>query len=479
MSGQAGVAAAVIPVLLSGGSGSRLWPVSRASFPKQFWPLVSRRSMIEETLRRGVGEGFAPPIVVCNENHRFLVAEELRRAGIAGARIVLEPVGRNSAPAIGAAALLVAERDPDAVLWMMAADAAIADIAALHWALGAAATAARHGRVVTFGMRPTAPETGYGYIERGEPLAGLPGVCHLVRFIEKPDAATAAKFADSGRHLWNSGMFVFTAAVLLDELERHAPALLAALRPAVARRTQDPDFIRLDAEAFAAVPDISLDYAVAEHSSRAAVVPADLGWSDVGSWRTLWELGEKDADGNVAVGDVLLEGASDCYVRSDGVLTAVIGLTDAVVVATADAVLAMHRDRAQEVKRVVERLRADGRHEAVAHNRVRRPWGFYDVLTRDERFGVRRLLLRPGQRLSSQKPLHRAVHWVVVSGTALAARDDEEHVLHEGESLYMPQGSVHRLENPGRTPLVVIEIYTGSHLGEDDTVHPDDADGRR
>ena len=365
--GSTAAASLVVPVILSGGSGTRLWPVSRESFPKQFWPLVSDRSMIEETARRAVGAGFAPPIIVCNQDHRFLVAEQMRQAGISGARIVLEPVGRNSAPAIGAAALLVAEQDPDAVLWMMAADAAIRDEPALHRALAAAVAAARAGWIVTFGMRPTAAETGYGYVEVGDELAGLPGVHAVGRFIEKPDQATAAVLAASGRHLWNSGMFVFTARTLLAELGRHAPDVLAALEPAVSARTQDADFIRLQPEAFARVPSISLDYAVAERTAFAAVVPADLGWSDVGSWAALWELGAKDAAGNATVGDVLLEGAENCYVRSDGMLTAVVGLRDAVVVVTGDAVLALHRDRAQDVKRVVDRLRAAGRSEAAKH----------------------------------------------------------------------------------------------------------------
>jgi mannose-1-phosphate guanylyltransferase/mannose-6-phosphate isomerase len=468
----------VVPVLLSGGSGSRLWPVSRASFPKQFWPLISNRSMIEETARRALGEGFAAPIVVCNQDHRFLVAEELRRAGVAAPRIVLEPVGRNSAPAIGAAALLVAEQDPDAVLWMMAADAAIRDVPALHRALAAAVAAARDGRIVTFGMRPTSAETGYGYIEVGAPLPGLPGVRDLARFIEKPDQATAEVLAVSGRHLWNSGMFVFTARTLLAELETHAPALLAALRPAVSGRTQDLDFIRLEPEAFANVPDISLDYAVAERTTRAAVVPADLGWSDVGSWGALWELGAKDVAGNVAVGDVLLEGADNCYVRSDGIVTAVVGLQDAVVVVTDDAVLAMHRDRAQDVKRVVDRLRAAGRHEAVAHNRVYRPWGFYDTLIRGERFEVKRITVSPGHKLSLQKHFHRSEHWVVVSGTALATCNTLTKLLHENDSFDLPLGCMHRLENPGRIPLIVIEVQSGQYLAEDDIVRVEDTYGR-
>jgi mannose-1-phosphate guanylyltransferase/mannose-6-phosphate isomerase len=468
----------VVPVILSGGSGTRLWPVSRESFPKQFWPLVSEHSMIEDTARRACGEGFAPPIVVCNQEHRFLAAEQLRLAGLDGARIVLEPVGRNSAPAIAAAALLVAEQRPDAVLWMMAADAAITDVATLHRLLASAVAAARAGSIVTFGMRPTALETGYGYIEVGEPMPGLPGVRALTRFIEKPDAATAATLVASGRHLWNSGMFVFTAATLLTELERYAPDVLAAVRLAVAGRVQDLDFIRLAAEPFRACPNISLDYAVAERTARAVVVPADIGWSDVGSWGALWELGRKDGAGNVTVGDVLLEASKNCYVRSDGILTAVVGLQDTVVVVTDDAVLAMHRDRAQDVKKVVDRLRAAGRHEAVAHNRHYRPWGFHEGLIAGDRFQVRRIVVRPGHKFATQKHYHRAEHWVVVQGTALATCDGETRLVRENESIYLPIGSAHRVENPGRIPLTLIEVQSGSYLGEDDVERLDTAYGQ-
>ncbi len=357
----------IVPVILSGGSGTRLWPVSRESLPKQFWPLISERTMIQETALRAAGPGFAPPMVVTNHAHRFLVAEQLREAGIEGAKVVLEPVGRNSAPAILAAALLVAERDPDAVLWMLAADHAIADLPALHAAFGRAVAAARQGRIVTFGMRPTAPETGYGYIEAGDELPGLAGAHAVARFLEKPDAATAAAFVAGGRHLWNSGMFVFTAGALIAEMGRHAPEVLAAIRAAVAQRVEDADFIRLDPAAFAACPSISIDYAVAERTDRAAVVPADIGWSDVGSWAALWELGAKDPHGNVAVGTAVLEDSHDCLVHTQGMVTALIGLRDVIVVVTPDAVLAMHRDRAQDVKKVVDRLKADARSEAVAH----------------------------------------------------------------------------------------------------------------
>lgn len=474
----ASVPSPVVPVILSGGSGTRLWPVSRESFPKQFWPLLSDRSMIEETARRGIGPGFAAPIVVCNHDHRFVVADQMQRSGIAGARILLEPVGRNSAPAVAAAALLAAEDDPDAVLWMMAADAAISDLPALHRLLAAAVAAARTGRIVTFGMKPTAPETGYGYIEVGAALPELPGVHDLARFVEKPNAAVAADLVASGRHLWNSGMFVFTAATMLAELEQHAPAVLTAVRAAMAQRVTDLDFIRLAAAPFAACPSISLDYAVAERTRHAAVVPADLGWSDVGSWGALWELGAKDAGGNVSVGDVLLERATDCYVRSDGIVTAVVGLENAVVVVTEDAVLAMHRDYAQDVKRVVDRLRAAGRHEAVAHNRSYRPWGFFETLFAGGRFRVHRVVVQPGHRLSLQKHFHRSEHWTVVHGTAQVTRDGESVLVRENESVDLPIGCAHRVENPGRIPLTLIEVQTGSYLGDDDIVRLEDSYGR-
>jgi mannose-1-phosphate guanylyltransferase/mannose-6-phosphate isomerase len=468
----------IVPVILSGGSGTRLWPVSRESFPKQLWPLVSERTMMQETALRAVAPGFAPPIIVCNQEHRFLIAEQLREAGITDARIVLEPVGRNSAPAIAAAAVLVAEDDPDTVLWMMAADASIGDNAALQTALQAAATAARAGQVVTFGMKPTAPETGYGYIEIGAPLPGADGVFAVARFLEKPDAATAQRFVSDGRHLWNSGMFVFTARTLLEELERHAPTVLPAVRQSVADRKADLDFIRLGVEAFTACPSISIDYAVAERTTRAAVVPADLGWSDVGSWSALWELGVKDADGNVALGDVVLEGAENCYVRSDGMLAAVVGLKDAVVVVTEDAVLAMHRGQSQDVKKIVERLKAAGRPEAVAHNRSYRPWGYYESLIQGDRFQVKRIVVTPGRKLSLQKHFHRAEHWVVVNGTALVTRDAETFMVRENESVYLPLGCVHRMENPGRIPLTLIEVQSGAYLGEDDIVRLEDTYGR-
>ena len=471
-------ATTVVPVILSGGSGSRLWPVSRASFPKQLWPLISDKTMLQETALRGTGDGFAAPVIVCNQEHRFLIAEQLREAGISGARIVLEPVGRNSAPALAAAALLIAEETPDAVLWMMAADSAIAKPEALAAAVATAVAAARSGRIVTFGMKPTRPETGYGYIEAGDPLDDLPGVRALAAFIEKPDAATAALLVASGRHLWNSGMYVATAETLLEEMQLHAPSVLSAVRRAVQARETDLDFVRLEPAAFAAAPDISIDYAVAEQTSRAAVVPADLGWSDVGSWDALWDISPKDGTGNVAIGDVFLEHTSNCYVRSDGIVTAVTGLADAVVVVTEDAVLVTHRDRAQDVKKVVDRLRGAGRHEAVAHNRCYRPWGFYESLIHGDRFQVKRIVVMQGEKLSLQKHYHRAEHWVVVAGVALVTRDADEVMVRENESIYLPLGCTHRLSNPGRIPLTLIEVQSGAYLGEDDIIRIEDSYNR-
>jgi mannose-1-phosphate guanylyltransferase/mannose-1-phosphate guanylyltransferase/mannose-6-phosphate isomerase len=467
-------------VILSGGSGSRLWPLSREGYPKQFWPLVGggAGTMLQETASRAAGPGFAPPVVVCNEAHRFLVAEQLREARVEGGRILLEPVARNSAPAIAAAALLQAQSDPDAVLWLLAADHAIADVPALHAALEGAVAAARAGRIVTFGMRPDKAETGYGYIETGAELPGLPRVHAVARFIEKPDAATAASLVAGGRHLWNSGMFVATAATLLDELRRYAPAVVEAAERALAAAERDLDFVRLGEAEFVAAPSISIDYAVMERTERAAVVPASIGWSDIGSWAALWEAADKDGAGNAASGPVELMDAEGCYVRSEGILTAVIGLRDAVVVTTDDAVLVAPRARAQDVKALVERMREAGRPEAKGHRRVYRPWGHYEGLILGERFQVKKIQVRPRQKLSLQKHFHRAEHWVVVNGTAIVERDNESILLRENESVYLPLGCVHRLENPGMIPLTLIEVQSGAYLGEDDIVRIEDTYGR-
>ncbi len=468
----------IVPVILCGGTGSRLWPMSRESYPKQFLPLVSDRTMLQETAARAHGPGFAAPIAICNEAHRFLVAEQLRDTAVANPRILLEPVGRNSAPAIAAAALVAAEANPQSLCWIMASDAVIADVPALHAALAQAAVAARAGRIVTFGMQPTAPETGYGYIESGAALADAPGVLALTRFVEKPDAATATEFLAKGGYLWNSGMFVATAATLLAELERFEPELLKAVRAAMAGAQRDLDFIRLDPTAFAAAPSISIDYAVMEKTAQAAVVPAALGWSDLGSWAAIWEVAKQDADGNAQQGQVELLDNQRCYVRSEGILTAVVGMRDTVVVTTPDAVLVMRRNHAQDAKKIVDRLRAKGIKQATEHQRMYRPWGHYEGLIMGERFQVKKISVRPGQKLSLQKHFHRAEHWVVVSGTAIVTRDQEEILLRENESVYLPLGCVHRLVNPGKIPLTLIEVQAGSYLGEDDIVRIEDTYGR-
>ena len=472
----------IVPVILSGGTGTRLWPLSREGYPKQFWPLVGEGTMLQETARRARGEAagnrFAAPIVVAAEAHRFLVAEQLREAGIVEPRILLEPAGRNSAPAIATAALLAAESDPGAVLWIMAADAAITDLPALHAALALAAAGARTGRIVTFGMRPTAPDTGFGYIEAGAELPDAPGVHAVARFVEKPDAARARAFVADGRHLWNSGMFVATAATLLAELERHAPAVLDAARAALGASARDLDFVRLGEAAFRAAPSVSIDYAVMEKTALAAVVPADLGWSDVGSWDALWAASPRDGAGNAGHGPVEMVESENCYVRSEGILTGVVGLTDTVVVVTEDAVLVMPRDRAQDVKLLVERLKKRGAKEATEHRRAYRPWGHYEGLIMGDRFQVKKISVRPGAKLSLQTHHHRAEHWVVVHGTAIVERDAESILLRENESVYLPLGCVHRMENPGKIPLTLIEVQSGSYLGEDDIVRLEDTYGR-
>jgi mannose-1-phosphate guanylyltransferase/mannose-1-phosphate guanylyltransferase/mannose-6-phosphate isomerase len=471
----------IVPVILSGGTGTRLWPLSREGYPKQFWPLAAARTMLQETAARATGPLFAPPVVVCGEAHRFLVAEQLREAGLAEAQIVLEPVARNSAAAIAAAAVLVGDPAPDTVLWIMAADAAVSDVPALLAALEAAAAAARTGRIATFGIRPTRAETGYGYIEAGEALPGGAAAGHaaraVARFVEKPDAATAAALVEGGRHLWNSGMFVATAGTLLAELAAHAPEVLAAARAGVAEAARDLGFARLGA-GFAQAPSISIDHAVMERTALAAVVPCDPGWSDVGSWDSLWEIAAKDADGNVTAGPVATLGARNCFVRSEGILAAVVGLEDVVLVVTDDAVLACRRDRAQQVKQLVEKLKAEKRKEATEHRRVYRPWGSYEGVAHGARFQVKRIVVRPGAKLSLQKHFHRAEHWVVVAGTAIVERDQERILLRENESVYLPLGCVHRLENPGMIPLTLIEVQSGPYLGEDDIVRIEDTYGR-
>jgi mannose-1-phosphate guanylyltransferase/mannose-6-phosphate isomerase len=473
----------IIPVILSGGVGSRLWPLSRELFPKQFMSLTGRTvSMFQDTVARLAPlEEAGPPMVVCNDNHRFMAAAQLQDLGLTPAAIILEPVGRNTAPAAAVAALEALEHDTDPLLLILPADHLLQDAEAFARAASLGADLARQGRLVTFGIVPTRPETGYGYIKKQAPVLdghGTQGFA-VAEFREKPDAATAREYVESGDYLWNSGMFLFSARTYLDELDKHAPDMAAACVQALDRAYRDLDFLRLDPEAFARVPADSIDYAVMEKTDKAAVIPLDAGWSDVGSWASLWEVSQRDADGNAAVGDAVLEDCTDCHVHAGSRMVAALGLSDTVIVETADAVLVAPRDKVQDIKKIVTRLKNENRPEAVSHRKVYRPWGAYESIDVGGRFQVKRITVNPGATLSLQKHHHRAEHWVVVSGTAVITRGDTEHTLSEDQSTYIPLGTVHRLQNPGKIPLELIEVQTGSYLGEDDIVRLEDVYGRQ
>jgi mannose-1-phosphate guanylyltransferase/mannose-6-phosphate isomerase len=447
--------ARIVPVILCGGSGTRLWPLSRALLPKQFLPLLSERTLLQETVLR-LGKAFAPPIIVCNDEHRFLAAEQLREIGCAPRTVLLEPVGRNTAPAIAAAALLA----PDETLVVLPADHFIADATELRNAIDQAVALAAEGNLVVFGVVPTSPETGYGYIK--------PGSGHRVEaFVEKPQAVQAEGYIRDG-YLWNSGMFVFTARRYLEELGAFHPEIVAGVQKAITGARRDLDFVRLDREAFLACPAESVDYAVMEKTQRASVVPARFGWSDIGSFQALWQAAAKDAAGNVLQGDVIARDATGCYVRSDGRLVTVIGADNLLVVDTRDAVLVAPKNRAQDIKHAVEQLRSSKRSEHVSHARVYRPWGYYEALDAGERYQVKRLMIKAGARISLQRHRRRAEHWVVVSGKARVTLDDQTLELGPNQSTYIPSGSRHRLENAGKEPLFVIEVQSGDYLGEDD-----------
>jgi mannose-1-phosphate guanylyltransferase/mannose-1-phosphate guanylyltransferase/mannose-6-phosphate isomerase len=464
------------PVILSGGSGSRLWPLSRSLYPKQLLPLSSERTMIQETVLRAGPAHFARPVIICNEAHRFIVAEQMQEIGVTPLRLVLEPIGRNTAPAIATAALILARTDPDAIMAVLPSDHVITDQAGFIDALGRAGTAASAGHLVTFGMKPTSPETGYGYIQRGAPLTD--GSFKVERFIEKPDLERARAMTAQPEFLWNSGMFVFKASVFLDEIKRLCPDILTAVTNAIDKAAEDIDFLRLEAASFAQSPSASIDYAVMEHTARAAVVPSDFGWSDVGSWSALWEITGKSAAGNVEVGDVISIDCRDSYLRGDGVLVAGVGLKDIIVVATEDAVLVAERGNVQEVKKIVESLKEKKRSEGDLHRKVYRPWGFYQSIDAGTRFQVKQIVVKPGAKLSLQMHHHRAEHWVVVEGTALVTRDAETFLLRENESTFIPIGTKHRLENPGKVPLKMIEVRSGTYLSEDDIIRLEDTYGR-
>ncbi len=466
-----------VPVILSGGSGTRLWPLSRELYPKQFLPLVGERTMIQDTALRASGmPGAGAPIVVCNEAHRFLVAEQLLELGIGTRAILLEPAGRNTAPAVAVAAMAaLAGRDDDPVLLVLPADHVLTDRASLARAVEAALPGARDGRLVTFGIVPTAPETGYGYIRQGK---GEGAVRPVAEFVEKPDLKRAKAFVASGDYLWNSGMFLLPARGYLDELGRYDPKMLEACRQAFEKAQTDQDFVRLDKAAFESCRADSIDYAVMEKTSRAAVVPLAAGWSDVGSFAALHEALGPDAAGNVKRGDVVAEDVAGSLIVSTDRLVAAVGLDGHVVIETKDAVMVAPKDRVQDVKKLVERLKEAGRGEPGLHREVFRPWGSYDSVDAGPRFQVKRLTVKPGAKLSLQKHAHRAEHWVVVKGRARITRDHEVFDLGENESTYIPIGAVHRIENPGTEILQIIEVQSGGYLGEDDIVRIEDTYGR-
>jgi len=467
----------MIPVILSGGSGTRLWPLSRKMFPKQFLPLSGDKTMLQETISRLDGLEMMQPMVVCNQHHRFIVAEQLQEINQSKADILLEPIGRNTAPAIAVAALHALAKGDDPLLLVLAADHVIGNQSSFHEAIKAAEVLANQGNLVTFGIVPTAAETGYGYIQRGDSV-GDEGYA-VAQFVEKPDSATATSYVSSGDYYWNSGMFLFKASRFIEELEKYRPDILDACQSTIKKSVTDYDFLRLDEETFSACPSESVDYAVMEQTDAAVVVPLDAQWNDIGSWSAIWDIDDKDTENNAMHGDVILHGTTGCLVHAESRLVTTVGLEDIVIIETKDAVLVADKARVQEVKEVVDVIRSKDRSEDQHHRVVYRPWGHFDSIEEDDRFKVKRITVKPGAKLSLQMHHHRAEHWVVVSGSAMVTKGEESFLVTENESVYIPIGEVHSLENPGKVPLDIIEVQTGSYLGEDDIVRLDDRYGRK
>lgn len=466
------------PIVLAGGTGSRLWPKSRAALPKQFLSLTSEHTMLQDTITRLPKNLSGAPMLICNEDHRFLAAEQLRSANIEHSGIVLEPVGRNTAPAIAVAAMIALKAEQDSILLVLAADHLIGDHSAFAAAIEQAKTLAEQDKLVTFGIVPSEAHTGYGYIKAGNTIGNSEGF-EVAEFVEKPDLSTAQSYLAGKKHFWNSGMFMFKASVYLAELKKFNPEIYQACEASIAGIESDLDFLRINKKAFEKCPDDSIDYAVMEKTDSACMVPLDAGWNDVGSWSSLWETNaNKDANGNACIGDVIVEGVNNSYINSEERLISVIGLDDVVVVETKDAVMVANRHKVQDIKAVVNKLKAEHRSEFEFHREVFRPWGSYDSIDNGERYQVKRITVKPGEKLSVQMHHHRAEHWIVVSGTANVTIGDDTQLLTENESVYIPIGAVHALENPGKIALELIEVQSGGYLGEDDIVRFSDRYGR-
>ncbi|EON2167279.1 mannose-1-phosphate guanylyltransferase/mannose-6-phosphate isomerase [Escherichia coli] len=466
----------IIPIIMAGGSGTRLWPLSRSLYPKQFLSLINENSLLQETLKRLDGLNCLPPVIVSNNEHRFIVAEQLRQFGVDDFQIILEPVGRNTAPAVALAALKSLELHGDHHMLVLAADHAIQDIEAFHAAVLAAEQESVDNKLVTFGIVPTKPETGYGYIKKGEQVKN--SVFKVNSFVEKPDLETAKNYLEQKCYLWNSGMFMFKASVYLDELKKFRPDILAACKESLSSASTDLDFIRLNSDVFAECPDESIDYAVMEKTQDCVVIPLDADWSDIGSWTSLWEISEKDEHENVSHGDVINYNSRNNYIYSEGSLISTVGVNNLIIVQTKDALLVAQQDNVQDIEKIVEILKKQKRSEHISHREVYRPWGRYDSVERGDRYQVKRITVKPGECLSTQMHHHRAEHWVVVAGTAKVTCGERTFFVTENESTFIPIGTVHTLENPGKIPLEVIEIQSGVYLGDDDIVRLSDKYGR-